>query len=74
MNHDLAQKTKPSEINWNEIRIGRDAVIQEKHIDPKILDLMPREIDTYIDVSLLSLLNLRLKNRFLNLIKSFYSK
>jgi hypothetical protein len=44
--------TKPK---WVKTIVGNDAIVYEKQLDPLVMDLMPNETDTFIDVGLIKL-------------------
>lgn len=62
-------KTTNLKLVWKKTIVGQDAIVYEKKLDPSIIDLMPNEIDTFIDVNLVRLSYIRFRQRLSKLLQ-----
>ena len=56
----MNETSTPPKIKWKKTKVGNNSVIYEKPLSRITIRKMPKEVDTYLDVSLLKLVRNRI--------------
>jgi hypothetical protein len=61
MNSTYVQTPQTNQNKWIKTKVGENAIVYERPLDPQILDKMPSEIDTFVDLNILHLIRIRIR-------------